>query len=232
MTPAPTPSPQQDGRNAPRTLMRRYAIAWEGEGGEVHEATRLAPATRPFEEAFAALARGTLLSSERGTLAIEDVRPGDRLKIVGGTFHPVLWTGATTIVPRAAGQSQLMGQMIRIPSDALGIGRPMPDLMLGPRAALYDPRRRAFFPAADRIDGESVLAISPPSPVEVFHLGFALRQRIAAHGVEVGTMQPHRPADLGLVGRAAEMYRDLFPHVTDWSSLPRPQGGDRQAATG
>lgn len=208
-------------------LMRRYEVAYLRENGDIDDFTRIAPAIPAFEDAFASLARGALLPTDRGTVAIEDIVPGDKVKTVTRGFQTVHWRGAITMVPDRNGQgtgpSSGINTLIRISSDALGIGRPMMDLLLGPSARLYhrSPSLKrvtghaaAFVPASDFIDGVNIIAVSPPTPVQVFQLGFANHERITVNGVEVDSHNPGARHELNLRGDMLALYMTLFPHVS------------------
>jgi len=54
-------------------LTRRYEAAWLAPSGEIKTSTRMAPATPQFEEAFSALGRGSLILTEDGPIAVEDL---------------------------------------------------------------------------------------------------------------------------------------------------------------
>ena len=81
-----------------------------------------------MEDAVSAFARGTLLQTVSGPVAIEDLDPGEMVETVDGPPALVTWIGSTMMVPHAPGQSEEMTQLVRIMCDALGLGRPMPDL--------------------------------------------------------------------------------------------------------
>ncbi|SLN26912.1 Hint domain-containing protein [Roseisalinus antarcticus] len=211
-----------------RTLMRKYDVTWLDQAGNIHDLSRAAPAIAAFEDAFAAFARGTIVSTEHGPVAVEDLLPGDRIKTVEAGFQPLLWRGATTLVPRAAGQAPHMGSLTRIAADALGVGRPMPDLVLGPKARTYHRSQAAqrltradgaFLPVRDLIDGCNVIELTPMSPVQVFHLGLAGHHRILANGVELESHHPGTLHDLALRGETLELYMSLFPHMGDFASF-------------
>ena len=219
--------------------MRRVEIACLDATGDLRETTRLVPAVPAFDDAFAALARGTLLSTERGLTAVEDLVPGDRVRTVEDGFQTLLWLGSTLIVPETR-QDPTMTRLTRIAADALGIARPMHDLVLGPRARLAHraPAIRqitgtdmALIPARDFIDGDGVIDLAPISPVRVFHLGFARHARIQANGVEVESFHPGPAHILGLRAEMLDLYLSCFPHVTDLADfgspcLPRLRLGD------
>jgi hypothetical protein len=220
-----------DGRPQRATLMRRVEVACLTADGQVTEATRLVPAIAVFEDAFAAFSRNTLMSTERGLVAVEDLWPGDRVRTVTNGFQTLLWKGATALVPQAQGQEALMGRLTRITADGLGVARPMPDLVLGPRARLVHraPGVRtltgadaALIAVRDFIDGLAVIDLTPPSAVQVFHLGFAGHERLIANGVEVESFHPGPAHALGLRGEALDLYMSCFPHKADLASFGAP----------
>lgn len=218
-----------------RPLMRKYEVLHLQANGDIGEFHRIAPATAAFEDAFAAFARGTLFDTTRGPVAVEDLLPGDSVRTVEDGHRTLLWRGSMTLIPNAAGQRPEMGRLTRLSTDALGLARPMPDLVLGPSARLFNRSRTAqtlargagaFVPARDYIDGVSVIELTPPSAVQVYHLGFADQHRLAANGAEVESHHPGRPLDLGLRGDALTLYLSLFPHVgevADFGPLRYPR---------
>ncbi|PYE84051.1 Hint domain-containing protein [Pseudoroseicyclus aestuarii] len=213
------------------TLMRRVDILYAppGRPNEVEEVTRAVPAIPVFEDAVAALARGTLLPTDRGTVAVEDLLPGDGIKTVEGRFERLLWRGSTPIVPGVAGQAPGMGRLIRVSADALGIARPMPDLLLGPCARLVQRGAQGAtgtLPVSEMIDGEGVIEVTPQSAVQVYNLAFARPQVVAANGVEIESHHPGTLARFPLTGETLALYLSCFPHLgglADFgpSGLPR-----------
>ena len=209
-------------------LMRKIEVACLGSTGNFIDATRLVPAIPVFEDAFAAFARGALFQTERGLTAIEDLWPGDRVRTVGNGFQTLLWRGSTMIVPQAQGQDPTMGRLTRIAADALGIARPMHDLVLGPRARLahrasgiraLTGKEIALIPARDFIDANNVIELTPPSAVPVFHLGFASHERITANGVEVESYHPGPLHAMGLRQDLVALYLSCFPHMADLAAF-------------
>lgn len=227
---------QRDGRpQRAQPLMRRYEVVHLLPNGDIDDFTKLAPAHASFEDSFGAFARGALFQTDRGAVAIEDILPGDQVKTVTSGFQPVQWRGSMTLVPGAAGQDARMGRLIRIAADALGIGRPMPDLLLGPSARLYHRsptlqrvtgHTAAFVPAADFLDGVNIVEVSPQTPVQVFQLGFMNHQRMVVNGVELDSHNPGARHELGLRGDMLALYMTLFPHmerIEDFGMLMHPR---------
>ena len=205
-------------------LMRRIEILTlcPHRPGDIVETTRVVPAVPIFEEAVAAFARGAQVPTARGLVAVEDLLPGDRVKTVGRGFRTLLWRGATTLVTGVPGQSAEMGRLTRISADALGIARPMNDLVLGPMAQLVRQgdaieritgHRAAAIPARDLIDGLGVVELTPPSAVAVFHLGFERHERFLANGVEVASYHPDPSRLARLLSDERELFLSCFPHL-------------------
>ena len=71
-------------------MMRRYRIRSLREDGSVHETENIGPATPVFEKAFSAFARGTLIKTTTGPVAVEDLEPGMMLiTAFWGVWHLV-----------------------------------------------------------------------------------------------------------------------------------------------
>lgn len=225
-------------------LMRRVEVACLTPEGETTEFSRLLPALPAFEEPFSAFTRATLMTTDRGVVAVGDLWPGDRIRTVDNGFRTLLWKGRTTLVPTATGQDPAMARLIRIPADALGIARPMPDLVLGPHARIVHRAgaiRRltgqdaALIPVRDLIDGVTVVDLTPAAPVDLFHLGFAGHERLVANGVEVESWHPGPVHNLGLRADMLALFLSCFPHIRgpeDFGlpTMPRLRLGDLDLA--
>ena len=207
-------------------LMRKVEIVLESAKfqGDIDEVTRIVPAKAAFEDCFAAFARGTLLATDRGHVAVEDLLPGDKVKTVDAGFQTLKWRGSTVLSANARGQDPAMGKLTRIAADALGIAKPMPDLVLGPRARLAHRASgikrltgtdAALISARDFIDGENIVELTPPTTVQSYHLGFEGHHLLVANGVEVESMHPGPAHQLGLRGEILDLFMSCFPHKRD-----------------
>ena len=98
-------------------LMRRIEVDCLAPNGDVSEAGRLVPAVPAFDQITSAFARGSLIATERGMVAIEDLWPGDVVRTVGGGSAPLLWRGSTMIIPEARGQDRLMDRLTQMGFD-------------------------------------------------------------------------------------------------------------------
>lgn len=205
-------------------LSRHYEVASLTSTGEILQLTCRAPAIPVFEEAFAVFARGTLIATERGEIAVEDLIPGTMIRTGSGTTHPVLWTGRMTLRPDPTDPTSAeTPRLIRLATDALGLGRPVPDLVLGPRARLLFRSARcralldspeAFAPARGFVDGENVIEVAPAAPVNLYQLALRGQQTILANGIEVESYHPGPQFEAMMDRDTLRTFLGLFPHVT------------------
>ena len=225
-----------DGRSLrTRPLMRKYEIAHLTSSHEIEDVTRLAPATAAFEEAFAALGRGAILQTAMGPTAVEDLLPGDMVETTSGGLQKLLWKGSMTIVPGAQNSRPAMGTMTRVTADALGLGRPSPDLVLGPAARLVHKApgvrtltgsEAAFVPVRDFIDQSQIIELTPIAPVHVYQLGFAQHERMKVNGIEIESLHPGPVHALGLRPEMQSLLLSLFPHksaLTEFGTMIHPR---------
>jgi len=207
-------------RAMPRT--RRYEVAYLGHNSEITNFSRVAPALRIFEGAFSAIARGSIIATEEGPIAVEDLLPGTRVLTRDNGAQSLLWAGSMTLVSNTQNQSDRMAKLSRVTVDSFGLGRPMPDLLLGPSARLLrrDPAitsaigvTAALAPITAFIDGDTVLEITPATPVQVYHLAFEQHQIIFANGLEIESYHPGSRNDLNLTGQMRALFLAMFPHI-------------------
>ncbi|SPJ25079.1 Hint domain-containing protein [Palleronia abyssalis] len=219
-------------------LTTRYQFSWLTPDGGVEDGVRMGPSTPLFTEAFTAFARGTLIQTTTGPIAIEDLLPGDRIVTSVGAAT-LRWKGSRVIAPLHKDMP-----LHRIASEALGPSRPLPDLLVGPAARIVSRRTSlramvgtdaALVPAASLADDNSVIRIRPISAIQVFHLGFARHSIFTANGVEVESAHPGTLSD-SLGREIRSLYLSMFPHhdnLPDFGELamPRLRGEDLRRLT-
>ncbi|WP_238368008.1 Hint domain-containing protein [Mesobacterium pallidum] len=220
---------------APSSLMRKYEVqSLNGEGHAV-SSHHIAPATPLFEDAASAFARGTLITTDTGPMAIEDLLPGDRIQTLDDGPQKVIWIASTMLVPSAPGQSDRMKRLTRVMTDSLGLARPMCDLVLGPGARMLRDKsaygaltgsNKLLMPVTDFIDGMGIIELTPPTPVRVYHLALEQHSVIRVGGIDMESYHPGRHATEGLGQNMLSLYLSLFPHihdVADFGPLAFPQ---------
>lgn len=230
--PRPVPVPTRPRRDEPGLrkpalpravpLTRRYEITAIDRDGALTQKSAIAPANVTFEDAFAGFARGTLISTTDGPVAVEDLCPGMQITTKDNGAQPLLWIGSMTVFPGLPELSEESVRLVRVTAESFGMGRPLPDLMLGPRARVlfqHDACRKmfgtpsAFAPAQGFADGESMISVTPITPVRVFHLALDGQQVLSANGLEVESFHPGARADDTMDAETLDLFLSLFPHV-------------------
>lgn len=212
---------QEDGRsrrNLPQ--LRLYEIAHLTSSGHIKELKHLAPAHPAFENAFSAFSRGLMFDTEHGPISVEDLLPGDRLRVAGGGFRTLLWKGSIAVTPDEIGHGP---RMMRISVDAFGYDHPARDSVFGKSARIYrtSPGIRnltgqdgALLPVTDLEDGITAIGINPISPVKMYHLAMARHERLTANGIEVESYHPGTAGELPLRGVSLTVFENMFPHIS------------------
>lgn len=208
-------------------MTRRYETAWLCADGSVETATRIAPALPEFEEAFSAIARGTVIETAAGLVAVEDLVPGTTIVTADGRREQITWIGTMTLFPPQTVPGLAPATMTRITADAFGEGRPMPDLMLGPQArvAVQGGRYgrtdglRTSIPARSLIDGESIVEVTPVAPVSVYHIVLARHGALRCAGVEIESYHPGKDQAERLDPQLAQLFIAMFPHLKSFSDF-------------
>lgn len=216
----------ETGRSRARPLMRRYEALCLTDDGEEIELNRLAPASGFFEAAFNAVARGTLIHTPSGPVAIEDLRPGDFVETAEAGPEVLLWRGSLTLYPMRPGLQGRPDRLYRVTVDALGYGRPMQDLLLGPGARVWSARAAAFRPPEDLLDGETVVELTPPAPVSAYHLCLASGGTLLANGVALQSFVPDAVAAAHLSPELLTLFLALFPNaerLAEFGALALPR---------
>lgn len=225
----PKPAAQPEPHLARRPpLNRRYEISFLSEAGLIESATRLAPAIPELEEAFSAFARGTVIATTEGPVAVEDLVPGMEAQTAEGRTETITWIGSMTLFPAHSMPSIQSGTLTRITADAFGVGRPMPDLVLGPRARLLvrDARCRmatgvesAYAAARCFADGASIIEVAPAAPVTVYHVVLRRQASLRAAGLEIESYHPGSRLPDGFDPQFAKLFLSLFPHLRSLSGF-------------
>jgi hypothetical protein len=217
-------SPTRDGiRAVPQSA--DGAPVWQVEinllerDGETATLRRMIPAHPVFEAAFGGFARGTLLQTETGPVAIEDLLPGDAVMTTEGRSEPVQWIGRLRYAPSANLQRR---PLARLQPDAFGPERPATIVNLGPSARILcapADRPDAFSagsvvtPILSFVDGDTVVEALPPTEVQLFHLSLRHHAAVLASGLPVETYHPGRHPLRDVPQDLRPRFVALFPHL-------------------
>lgn len=220
--------------------LRRYDVMSLLPNGNIAETRHIAPALPLFEDAFCAFSRGSVLDSEMGPVAIEDLLPGDKVVSGDGTLQTVMWKGSTTIVPGRPGPQGRNMRLTRIMADSFGMQRPMACLIAGPSARLlFTPdhlrsiagQNQLLTPVQEFVDGMNVIETAPPTPVEVFHLCLERHSTVRVGGLEFETYHPGETAARLAGHQMKTLFLNMFSHVDHmggFGPLAYSRAGDGQ----
>ncbi len=212
--------------------LRTYEVAALRADGTRSVATFKAPALPLFEGAFSAFARGVVLSSPEGGIAVEDLQPGDWLNTSADAPAQVMWIGSSSFVPSDTGRRV---PLIRIMADSFGLNRPESFITVGPGARLLQtpPHLRGatggapvLTPASEFVDGVNVIEVVPPTPIRLFHICLSRHAAVDVGGIEVETFHPGLQAIRQVTHAQRDLFLSMFPHiahVTDFGPLAHPR---------
>lgn len=212
-------------------LARRYEADFLEENGDIGSLSRLAPAMPLFEQAFSGVARGTLIATENGPVAVEDLLPGDRLTTAEGETRTLLWSGRITLYPAQSGEEPRgalapePARLTRIMAESFGFARPLADVVLGPHARVLRRDRRftalvgqdqAYVPIRALQDGENVIEVAPATPVTVHHLVLDRQCTLSAGGIQIESFHPGATLGEMMDPQLLALFLTLFPHLPQY----------------
>lgn len=203
--------------------MRRIEAASLQPDLSIHHASHTIPHSTMFDRITGGFARGAVLSTGNGPVAIEDLMPGDYVDSSEGV-QPILWIGSATMFPAHHGAPSRNDGLIRVMTESFGVARPATDVALGPWAGLLHnpPQLRqangqghVLTPLRDFIDGVNVIRVTPPSAVRLYHIVLRRHASVQVSGLQVETYHPgpNRIESLGHNGQ--RLFLSLFPHISE-----------------
>jgi hypothetical protein len=211
---------------------RSFEIAALRADGSLYIGQDKAPAVPLFDAAFSAFARGTLIKTVLGDIAVEDLQPGDMINTTSGEPSKLVWIGSTSFSPADAGRRI---PLISIMPDSFGQSRPNSVLTVGPGARiLHTPHHlrsetgsaQMLTPVRALLDGVNVIEVVPPTPVRLFHICLERHAAITAGGIEMETFHPGinamRKVSHTLQGRFLSMFPRIG-HLADFGPLAHPR---------
>ena len=127
---------------------------------------------------------GTLILTDEGEKAVEDLRVGDGVVTTAGAVEPIRWIGRRSYAGRAlAGRRHLLP--IRIKAGALSDATPRRDLLLSPlHAMLIDG---LLVPAHMLVNGASIVQEPAVPSVDYIHIELDRHDTIWAEGAATET---------------------------------------------
>jgi hypothetical protein len=230
-------SAPERARLRPAIPTRSFEVAALRSDGSLFIGQDRAPALPLFESAFSAFARGTLIQTSQGDVAVEDLQPGDMINTSTGEAEKLIWIGSSSFIPAEAGRRM---PLIRIMADSFGQGRPNMFITVGPAArVLHTPHNMRgdagntgmLTPVRGFVDGVNVIEVVPPTPVRLFHICLSRHAAINVGGIEMETFHPGATAMRGLSQSLRDQFLGMFPqigHASDFGPLAHPRAPEEE----
>jgi hypothetical protein len=129
---------------------------------------------------LACFAEGTRIRTERGAVAVEALRVGDRVPVLmGGGAKPVVWLGHRRVICKGHPNPTHVWP-IRVAAGAFGPGRPFRDLVLSPDHALFI--QGVLIPVRYLVNGQTIYQ-EACDVVTYWHVELAQHDVLYAEGV-------------------------------------------------
>jgi hypothetical protein len=137
-----------------------------------------------FLGTVACFCRGTMILTEQGEIAVEDLKISDRVATASGEVRPIQWIGRRAYDPRfVAGNRNVLP--IRIEAGALAHTVPARDLWVSPEHALY--LRGVLVPAQLLVNDATITQSVSVERLEYFHTDLGTHDVILAEGTAAET---------------------------------------------
>jgi hypothetical protein len=132
------------------------------------------------DQVLPCFAAGTRIATERGEVAVEDLRAGDRLRVLlGEELAPVIWIGQRQVnCARHPRPRQVWP--VRVLAGAFGPGLPHRDLLLSPDHAVYV--NEVLIPVKHLINGSTIAQV-PMDSVTYYHVELPRHDVLLAEGL-------------------------------------------------
>jgi hypothetical protein len=171
-------------------------------------------------------ARGTLIRTPKGEIAVQDLQAGDLVETLDDGPCPIQWVGSRLVSPDFM---RLRPELrpILVPAGALGDGLPLRDLLLSPahRVLVRSSRLDLLFGMHEGlvpvkmlvgcIDGIRVVndTAALAGGIEYFHILFNKHQIVWSEGAETESFHPAERTVSTLDAGTRSEIMDLFPEM-------------------
>lgn len=166
---------------------------------------------------------GTMIMTQKGFVAVQDLQPGDMIETRDDGFQPLRWIGARKLSAHELAMSPQF-HPIRIDAGALARGVPSDDLIVSPQH-----RMLMQSPSAELVAGEAEILIAAKrlvvldgiavandlQDVTYYHLLFNAHQIVTANGAASESLHTGAEALNSLEAVARDEILALFPELAE-----------------
>lgn len=167
-------------------------------------------------------ANGTLIKTDKGQIAVEEIRVGDNVWTLDNGFLPVLWAGYRHMTEEDwITQPKL--RPVRIRAGALGDEYPKQDLTVSPQHRIFVDSQIAarifgsaqvLIAAVKLLDLPGIDRIDQPGPLSYHHLLFDSHELVQSNGALSESLYTGAQAMLSLSPEARTEIESLFPELS------------------
>jgi len=171
--------------------------------------------------------RGSRILTERGSIAVEDLRIGDRVVTASGGLRPVVWLGHRAIDCRRYRNARTVWP-VRVAANAFAEGRPARDLWLSPghSVAIDD----VLMQIRALVNGRSVAQIET-AEVEYWHVELDAHDILLAEGLPAESyLDCGNRCDFSNGGEFVAAHPDFAPRQWRETCLPLVEDGPQIGA--
>ena len=175
-------------------------------------------------------ADGTLIETDRGEVAVEDIGVGDLIRTRDSGFQPVRWMGSRRLSSEELGANPDL-RPIRIKANALADGVPASDLIVSPqhRILVRSKIAQRMFGAEEILVAakhlcqvEGVETAADLAEVVYYHILFDRHEVVKSNGAETESLFTGPVALRSLSREALNEVFTLFPELLDRNRSSRP----------
>ncbi|SMO99064.1 Hint domain-containing protein [Paracoccus laeviglucosivorans] len=167
--------------------------------------------------------RGTLIETDRGPVAVEELRADDLIMTRDNGLQPIRWIGSVKLSARDLASRDHV-RPIQIKAGALGAGTPTSDLVVSPQHRVLVRSRVAIkmfgaqevlVAAKQLLNLDGIDIVQDACEVEYFHFLFDRHEVVFANGAETESLftGPEALRSVGLAARREIL--ELFPQLAD-----------------
>lgn len=173
--------------------------------------------------AIVCFGRGSLIETEKGPIAVENLSAGDLVRTRDHGYQPVRWVGSRKLTRHDLAKTPAL-RPVRISAGALGSGVPAQDLIVSPQhrvlicsgiAQNMFGGKEVLVAARQLLEVDGIDVAEDVENVEYFHILFDRHQIVYSNGAPTESLYPGKQALKSVDAAAREEIFQLFPELAE-----------------